>query len=682
MLSNQPQYYRQCALVLGLLGLIACSSDEERAPASLFAVKDFAKAGEVNAPCNYQNPYRDAYFGDLHVHTHISSDAYAFGTRATPSQAYAYAFGDAIELVADDEGLLRSAKLERPLDFMGVTDHAEMMGEQSLCLNPDFPLFDSEACEPYRFGDGRDPALAFRIMNPWSTRDGDICGDDDSTCREATAGIWESTIDAAQQWNDFSANCERTTFIAYEYSSHRMGANLHRNVIFRNASVPGQPVSYLDRHREWGLWDVLNRQCLESGTGCDAIAIPHNSNISNGRMFQIDYPETDSTEEQIQRAQLRVKVEPIVEIMQHKGDSECRNGLKGVLGGEDEYCDFEKFENLAFSQWDDNGEVGDCSTSDYRPHLGPDCLSRLSYTRYALIEGLKEQERIGVNPFKFGLMASTDTHNGTGGAVDEKSYPGHIGTGDNTLEKRATYSLGVPGNASNNPGGLIGVWATENSRDSLFDAMKRREVFGTSGPRIKPRLFAGWELDQNLCDDPEWLEKAYDNGVPMGSDLPVRSTSGSTEDVANAPETETAPAFLAMALADAGTAQNPGTPLQRIQIIKGWYDEEGNHHQRVFDIAGNFDQPAGVDLQSCEPTGHAGFKQLCSVWQDPEFNANQHAVYYSRVLENPVCRYDTYQCSQESDKPASCNDEGMPKTIQERAWTSPIWYTATNVSDG
>ena len=527
---------------------------------------------------------------------------------------------------------------------------------------PNSEVYEESFCDAFREGDGRAPRLVMQIINPVSSRDKGVCGDDGERCAKAMDSKWKETIAAAEKWDDKTSACERTAFVAYEYSSFRLGSNLHRNVIFRNSAVSKRPVSYIDRHREWDLWQVLRDQCNNSATGCEALAIPHNSNISNGRMFEIDYPDADTVEDKAARARLRNEIEPIIEIMQHKGDSECRNGLAGVLGGEDELCNFEKFEDMAFQSTTD-GDPGDCYTgpfADMVPHMGPNCLTRNSYVRYALIEGLRQEAEIGVNPFKFGLTAATDTHNGTGGMVAERTFPGHLGSGDDSVLKRSTYSPEYAGNASNSPGGLIGVWAPENSRDALFDAMQRREVFGTSGPRIEPRMFGGWKLAPDLCEDPDMLAKAYRQGVPMGQDLPPGSGS---------------PDFLVSALADPGTAEAPGTPLQRIQIIKGWVDDDGNHQQRIYDVAGDANNGASVDVNTCQQSG-SGFAQLCAVWQDPEFEASRRAVYYARAVENPSCRYNAWQCADlpAAQRPASCDDQQVAKSLQERAWTSPIWY--------
>jgi hypothetical protein len=335
--------------------------------------------------------------------------------------------------------------------------------------------------------------------------------------------------------------------------------------------------------------------------------------------------------------------------------------MAGVLGEPDEACAFEKFEDHVMRRRGPEapGTCYEGAFADSIPHLGPDCLSPHSYVRYALTEGLREEERLGVNPFKFGLMASTDTHNALAGGVDERTWPGHLGVADGDLALRASLDPAVYGNAANGPGGLIGVWAEENSRDAIFDAMQRREVFGTSGPRIRPRLFGGWDLPKDLCMGSDGIARADASGVPMGSDLPAHPGNG-------------APSFLAVAHRD--PIRGAGR-LERIQIIKGWVDDAGRMHQRVHDVAGDAIGQARVELDTCTPRG-AGADSLCTVWRDPDFDPGRRAVYYARVLENPTCRYNQWQCVAAGDAaPPECSNPDLPRTIQERAWTSPIWYT-------
>jgi hypothetical protein len=657
-------------LTLALATLLAVACGQEPSPVrDATLMERYSVPTGVHAlaqpPCEGRNPLGNAYFGDLHVHTSVSSDAYMFGVRVLPDDAYRYAFGEAIELPDETSARGRTVRIDRPLDFAAVTDHAEFLGEMGRCTDPDSEVYESDLCQSIQTGFGRSMRLGKMIMLPRPWREDEVCGADGGACRQAASEVWARNIEAAERWN---RHCEQTTFIAYEYSSHRLGSNLHRNVVFANSAVPSLPVSYIEATREWDLWKLLKRGCIENQSGCDVLAIPHNSNISNGRMFNVEYEGTDGPEAEAARARLRMELEPVVEIMQHKGDSECRDGIEGVLGSEDELCRFEQFQDLTNEMRFGEVKHDPCAEGWWgaiRPHMGPDCLSRLSYTRYALIEGLSEEARIGVNPFKFGLLASTDTHNGLAGGADERSFPGHLGRGDDSVSDRMAFDSEIPGNVSNNPGGLAGVWAEENSRESIFAAIRRKEVFGTSGPRIRPRLYAGWDLPEDLCSAPDRLEVADANSVPMGGDLP---------DPAGTPAS--GPAFLAIALADAGTADAPGTPLQRLQIVKGWVDPEGERHQQVYEIAGNADNGADVDPNTCVQRG-SGVAELCGVWRDPDFDPGRRAVYYLRAVENPSCRYNAWQCVglEGVDRPAGCDDPRSPKVIQERAWTSPIWYT-------
>jgi hypothetical protein len=275
--------------------------------------------------------------------------------------------------------------------------------------------------------------------------------------------------------------------------------------------------------------------------------------------------------------------------------------------------------------------------------------------RYALVAGLREAARIGVNPYKLGVIGSTDTHDATPGDVDETTYAGHLGSIDAPLATRID---------ADNPGGLAAIWAEENSREALFDAMRRRETYGTSGPRMRVRFFGGWDFAPDSCASPDLVARGYRQGVPMGGDLQQRPAGAS------------APVFMVAAERDPGTASQPGGLLQRIQIIKGWADAQGRYQQRIYDIAGSSKNGASVDLETCTPRG-PGADSLCQVWTDPAFDPAQRAVYYARVLENPSCRYNTRLCQSLPDKlrPAECADRTRPSTIQERAWTSPIWYT-------
>jgi hypothetical protein len=411
------------------------------------------------------------------------------------------------------------------------------------------------------------------------------------------------------------------------------------------------PTTYIETPTAEGLWDALERECLDAPSGCDAIVIPHNSNVSNGLMWTST--RSDGQPITPEDALRRSRLERLVEVTQHKGDSECR------AGAEDELCGFE---TLSYAR------MQDMETPSRSPALAPTI-----YVREALGEGIALRQRIGVNPFKFGLIGSTDTHFGTPGMVDEDEFVGHAA---GTVNARFGMPA-FPDRVDFNPGGLAVLWAEENSRESLFAAMRRREAYGTSGPRIVARFFGGWGYEGNVCLSDDLAAEGYAKGVPMGSDLrPPPKGAG------------VAPRFIVSALRDPGDHDVPSTPLQRIQVVKGWFSD-GQVREQVFDVAGGVDAQADVDLDTCKPRG-SGFGQLCSVWQDPEFDKGAPAFYYMRVVENPSCRWNAWVCMRAGvdcaagnvpDGLEACCDDSVPKTIQERAWTSPIWYTPRSVQE-
>jgi hypothetical protein len=618
----------------------------------------------VHAPCADADPLRHAYFGDLHIHTRNSFDAASFKVVTTPRQAYQFAKGATVllpPLDANGTGT-RPIQIDRPLDFAAVTDHSEFLGEIEQCTTPGAAGYDSTRCVALR----TDPiagTVGFGVMlTPVApARDPAICGPDGTGCIPAADSVWDRIQLAADAEYDRSAACAFTTFVAYEYTAATNVSTNHRNVIFRNTHVPF-PTTTFEQPTPQGLWNELKVTCLDAGTGCDVLAIPHNSNESNGRMFQVEYPGVTTTAEEEAAALFRSQMEPVLEIYQHKGDSECRNGLSGIIGAPDELCDFEKEFRPDFTDCGDGVGTGGSA------RIG--CISRRDFARGILLEGLAEEERLGVNPYQLGFIGSTDTHNGTPGAVVEQGFMGHRGVDDDTPALRLGRGQITLGGISFSPGGLAGVWAEENSRDAIFDALRRREVFATSGPRIVPRFFGGWSLPAGLCSDPNMIASAYAGGVPMGGVLPP-------------PPPATAPTFLVSALKDAGTVARPGTPLQRIQIVKGWR-EGGQSHVQVYDVAGDPNDGATVDDTTCETSG-PGFDSLCGLWTDPDFDPAEHAYYYARVVENPTCRWSAWECnalgvdcSDPGSVPAeyaNCCSPDFPRTIQERAWTSPIYYT-------
>lgn len=632
--------------LLATVNEVACTEPEPELPPVVYV--------EPRDPCAAHSPLRRAFFGDLHVHTGLSFDAYAFDVRVTPEEAYRFARGQEIALPPLDgkgEGT-RRVRLGRALDFAAVTDHSEFLGEVQTCITPSAKGYGSATCQRYRQGGGSAISnLGFKLALDDKQRFEDVCPPDGSGCTELLSATWQRLQAAAQGAYDKSSSCGFTSFVAYEYSGAPGLSTLHRNVIFRSDRVP-LPVTHYEEPTPQGLWQALDGACRQARTGCDVLAIPHNSNESNGKMFRIEYPEGASLEEQKRLAQQRQSFEPVFEIYQHKGDSECRNGLSGVLGAPDEFCGFEKtLRKNVVDCGEGTGTGGTARTG---------CLSRRDFVRFALLDGLREQQRIGVNPIQLGLIASTDTHNGSPGYVEESIFMGHRGLDDDTPEKLLGSGGLTIGGMEFSPGGLVGVWAEENSRPALFDGLKRRETFGTSGPRITVRFFGGFDLPPDLCSDPALVEKGYQQGVPMGGTL----TAGS----------QSAPRFVVQAFRDPGDGRKPGTPLQVVQIIKGTL-VAGSAQTKVFDVAGNRKNGATVDLATCALVGD-GADSLCGTFTDPEFDKSQPAFYYVRVLENPSCRWNTQLCNAlpAASRPAPCSDPEAPKTIQERAWASPIYY--------
>ena len=626
---------------------------------------------------------RKVYYGDLHVHTAYSFDGYAFGTLATPFDAYRFAKGEPIKNPAGF-----NMQLTKPMDFYAVTDHAVFLGLVKAAAEKSTRFSQNEFSEPYHDLNAAENfgvdlmstvkrLLTFSGFIPNATK-GLIDG---SLDRQEVLGVvraaWEDTIEAADQFNDPG---QFTTFAAYEYttSSSDMG-NLHRNVIFKGTDkLPREPFSRAHSTNPEDLWAWMDELRNE---GVESLAIPHNSNGSNGEMFKVtDWNENSFDETYVQA---RIRNEPIVEITQIKGTSETHP----ILSTRDEWAGFE--------------------ITPYRVATG--ALSKVdgSYVRQALKNGLSlEKQGIG-NPYQFGFIGSSDTHSAAT-QNDEAAFVSKLGILSSFPEQRgstpmkgiggqiAYYGNKIMSAVSPSPlgkslyikiennvyagaatptfgaSGLAAVWAEENTRESIYSAFRRKEVFATSGPRLRIRLFAGYDFDNSLLTAADGIEQAYAKGVSMGGTLLAKD---------DALDDKRSPGFLVMASADPDNA-----PLQRLQIIKGWVDAAGATHEKVIDIAcANGaevdedtnrcpDNGARVDISDCTINPETGAAQLSTLWHDPNFKADQRAFYYARVLENPTCRWSTWDAIREDVTPRP----DLATTIQERAWSSPIHYMTRN----
>ncbi len=595
------------------------------------------------------SPYADRnfptrpLFGDTHLHTAVSFDAGIFGARLSPRDAYRFAKG---EQVTTNTG--QQAKLSRPLDFLVVADHSDNMG-----LFPDLVagkpniIADPQGRKWYdMMKEGRGQEAALQVIAAFS--DGSfpeaLVYEPDTAAFKST---WLDTIDAAEENNDPG---RFTAFIGYEWTAQG-SFNIHRNVIFKDGgdvarqSLPFTTGAPLGSPKETDLWKWMAE--YESKTGGDVLAIAHNGNVSNGLMFPFIQPFTDKPVDQ-QYAEARHRWEPIYEVTQMKGDGEAHP----FLSPNDEFANFET--------WD----KGNLDMSEAKK---PEMLQH-EYARSGLKLGLQMEKQFGVNPFKFGMIGSTDAHTGLP-AIEEDNFWGKVAPMEpsaerltNTFVNNAKTGI-IVNDRDVVAAGYAAVWATENTRESIFDAMERREVYATTGTRMAVRLFGGYEFTEADAKSRNPAIAGYGKGVPMGGDLGA------------SPEGK-APTFLVAALKDP-----IGANLDRYQIVKGWMDEKGETHEKVYDVVWSGDRKPGadgkvpavgntVDVANATWSNTIGSPELIAVWTDPEFDPRQSTFYYGRVLEIPTPRWTTYDAKYYG-LPVPTD---VPATIQERAYTSPIWY--------
>ena len=604
------------------------------------------------------NPLKNVYWGELHVHTTESLDAVLFGTTATPEDAYRFARGEPLESPGGE-----LMQLSRPLDFVAITDHAEGFGLRTRCDDSDLTFFEQVNCwvmetpgfvtalfianrttrmatEP----DLTQPAGVYR-NRPRTARvleNVPICSGGQggqARCQKDGDSDWARYIELADQHNDPGVF---TTFAAYEFSPVLAGAGKHhRNVIFNGDNLPEHAISSVDVYNALELWRGLEETCTGE---CDFLTIPHNMNKGWGLFYSRHTWDGGTYDEDDWR--LRKRREPLAEMYQVKGASECALGV----GATDEECAFEQ----VLQPCEPGQETG--------------CALQTSFARQGLKVGMQLDQELGFNPLAFGFIAATDGHNAAPGDAEEWDFVGKVGAASSPAVRRLRVR---PDSEDHNQilmdhgsGGLAAVWAEENTRDALFEGMKRREAYATSGPRILLRFFGGWGFDSGILEDQEPIAIATEGGVPMGAVLRPQ------------PDQNESPTFFVWAAADWMSA-----PLQRIQVVKGWIDAEGETHELVQDIvcADGLevdpmtnrcpDNGASVDISTCQILGDTGAGQLMATWQDPNFNPNQDAFYYVRALQNPTCRWSTYDAIRLGREP----DPRVSTTIRERAWSSPIW---------
>ncbi len=571
---------------------------------------------------------RQVFFGDLHIHTSLSYDAYTFGVRALPDDAYVYAKGGTIS-----HGVGYPIRASRPLDFAAVTDHAEYLGAARWLDEQEGPDRGPTLRQVLDTGSRLRITWNFIEKALFQMASGDIRDASfRQTGEEVATRAWREIQDAAARHDEPG---RFTTFVAYEWSAMPDEENLHRNVVYRGSRVPGLPVSSIDAPDPEDLWNALDAQ---RAAGMPVLAIPHNANVSNGRMYARLGPGGEPWS--AAQAETRTRNEPVHEILQVKGQSETHP----ALSPSDEFADFELFDRML-----------DARASPSEP--------RGSYARDALRAGLESKAQRGSNPFRFGFLGSSDSHNASS-SVEEDDYHGKLPLLDGTAGLRLGASLLLPKSQNRavrwSAAGLAAVWAEENTRGALFDAMRRMETYATSGPRITVRFFGGLAFAEGLVDHPGFVERAYAAGVPMGGTLVASPGSG-------------APRFAVVAQRDP-----IGANLDRIQIVKGWVDDAGRSHERVFDVAASDGRvpdasgrvaplPSTVDLATATYENRVGAPRLATVWRDPEFDPDHEAFYYARVLEIATPRWSTH------DAVALGVPAPEPATLQERAITSAIW---------
>ena len=589
-------------------------------------------AGEPGRGSGKKNPLKNVYFGEQHLHTVNSPDAFAFGTRNGPDDAYKFCKGEAIKKSTTGKMIQKKT----PYDWCAVTDHAEYMGIMPLLLKKDNPMADTDIGKKIASGDPKQGEAAFQQIITSAANNTPISYMNDP---KIMVSIWDEQKKITNKHNEPG---KFTTLIAFEWTSIPNYQNLHHNVFFRDDKGPETQFSAFDSVKREDLWTY---QEVQRAQGHENFSIPHNGNVSNGLMFapRTSYG-TQITKEWAERSTLNTVA---TEIGQTKGYSETIPALSPT----DEFAGFETYYKHLL------GSGGVTSKVDG------------SFVRQGLITGIGFQEMLGANPYKFGIVGGSDSHDAASDN-EEFNYTGVHGNTDKTPKIRLTSTGSVAGEAARffSTPTTTAVWAPENTREAIFDAIKKKETYATSGTFIRLRFFGGWDYPDDLVQDKEFVKKAYAGGVPMGGDMPPHPQ----KDYAKVPS------FAIWALKDPNSAN-----LDRIQIVKGWY-ERGYAFEKVYDVvwseankrkvgADGKVPPVGntVDIKTATYTNNIGDTQLSAVWKDPDFDPTHHAVYYARVIEIPTPRWTTFDAKALGIDPP----KDVAPTLQERAWSSPIWYT-------
>ena len=609
-------------MVTGAAGVIlACVTT------SGVAAQDVVKASPDKIPATVkENPLKEAYFGEQHVHTGVSMDAFIGGNRLTPDDAYRFAQGEEIMV----NGSMH--KIKRPLDWVAITDHSEFMGEAFSLMNPGAPGYDHPIAKQFREASDLKTALGLYgkyVLTP-------LAGGGDPhpsffQGAEAIKSTWKKNFEATEKHYQPG---KFTTIHAYEWTSAPGGGNLHRNVFFRDTNVPDMPFSSNESPDPEKLWEWM---AMQRTKGMKVFAIPHNSNESKGLLFT----ETTLAGKPITKGyvQTRASMEPLIEMMQIKGNSE----VVPDFWPSDEFADFENARSLQ----DYNGRK----------------FNKQNFVRYGLGRGLQYQHDLGTNPFKYGFVGGTDSHNGAPSNVEEDNWTvGSHGLADQSAKIRSTAILEGEMKVSDlNPGGLTAVWATSNTRGAIWDSMAAKETFATSGPRMKVRAFAGQGFETKYASYEALVKDGYAKGVPMGGDY----------------KGDKAPQILVWAVKDP-----IGPNLDRIQIIKGWV-EKGELKDKVYNVVASGDRlksdgtvvpiNAPINMKTGQFNTEKGSAELSAIWTDPSFDPKQNAYYYVRVLQLPTARWSLYD---ELKNHGVKFADDVKREIVERAWGSPIWHEA------